>query len=177
MPNFYTSQILKDTTTQTVIKLTGKFDGTGQESNTIRIQANTLYGALDKSRANLLSSAANTGPLPYYGLAIQRVWYDCASSTTSDVELFWTAPGGSNNTIFFLNSNGEYDGGGNWITIPNSTSGIAGSNGDIGITTRGMVANDSYTLVIELRKDNAQYQRGQINDPAAFNYPPYNLKP
>jgi hypothetical protein len=40
-----------------------------------------------------------------------------------------------------------------------------------------MVANDSYTMVIELRKNNAHYQRGQFNDPAAFNYPPYGLKP
>ena len=175
MPNFYTSQVLKDTTEHTVIKLTAKFDGTGQEANAIRIQANTLYGALDKSKANLLSSSANTGALPYYGLAVYRLWYDCSS--TGDVEMYWNAPGTSNNTIFFLNGNGEYDGAGNWITIPNSTAGIAGSNGDIGITTRGMVANDSYTLIIEMRKDNSTYQRGQLNDPAAFNYSPYNMKP
>jgi hypothetical protein len=177
MPNFYTSQILKDTTEHVVIKLTAKFDGTGQEANTRRIQANTLYGALDSSKANLLSSTANTGPLPYYGLAVYRVWYDCASSTTSDVELSWTSPSASNNIIFYLNGNGEYDGAGNWITIPNPTSGVAGSNGDIGITTRGMTANDSYTLIMELRKDNAHYQRGQLSDPAAFNYSPYNMKP
>jgi len=177
MPNFYTSQILKDTTEHVVIKLTAKFDGTGQEANTRRIQANTLYGALDSSKANLLSSAVNTGPLPYYGLAVYRVWYDCASSTTADVELSWTSPSASNNIIFYLNGNGEYDGAGNWITIPNPTSSVAGSNGDIGITTRGMTANDSYTLIMELRKDNAHYQRGQLSDPAAFNYSPYNMKP
>lgn len=175
MPNFYTNQVLKDTTEHAVIKLTAKFDGTGQEANAIRIQANTLYGALDKSKANLLSSSANTGPLPYYGLSVYRVWYDCSS--TGDVEMYWTAPGTSNNTIFFFNGNGEYDGAGNWITIPNTTSAIPGSNGDIGITTRGMVANDSYTLIVEMRKDNAQYQRGQLSDPAAFNYSPYNMKP
>jgi hypothetical protein len=40
-----------------------------------------------------------------------------------------------------------------------------------------MAANTSYTIVMELRKDNAHYQRGQFNDPAAFNYPPFGLTP
>ena len=56
-------------------------------------------------------------------------------------------------------------------------AGAASCNGDIGIRTRGMVANTSYTIIMELRKDNAYYQRGQFNEPAAFNYPPYGVKP
>ena len=52
-----------------------------------------------------------------------------------------------------------------------------GSKGDIGIVTRGMAANDSYTMVIEMRKDNQHYQRGQFNDPAAFNYGSYGVRP
>jgi hypothetical protein len=40
-----------------------------------------------------------------------------------------------------------------------------------------MVANDSYTMVIELRKENEYYQRGQFNDPAAFNYGNYSIDP
>ena len=65
----------------------------------------------------------------------------------------------------------------NWVTIPNNAVGTANCKGDIGITSRGMVANSSYTIIIELRKNNADYQRGQFNDPAAFNYPPYDLTP
>ena len=51
--------------------------------------------------------------------------------------------------------------------------------GDIGVRTFGMgaIANTAYTLFVELRKDNSTYQRGQLNDPAAFNYSPYNLRP
>jgi hypothetical protein len=89
--------------------------------------------------------------------------------------LFWHADTAI--SCLFLNSNGEYDGAGNWITIPNNARGNAGCKGDMGIQTRGMIANSSYTIVIEFRKDNAHYQRGQFNDPAAFNYPPYNLRP
>ena len=173
MANSFTYQVVKDTTEHVVIKLTGFFDGTGQESNAVRIQANTLYGALDSSKANLLSSTANTGALSYYGLSLNRLWYDCAAG--GDVQLFWNASTPA--TLIAMNGNGEYDGMGNWTTIPNNTAGTGGSKGDIGIVTRGMAANDSYTMVIEMRKDNQHYQRGQFNDPAAFNYGSYGVRP
>jgi hypothetical protein len=178
MANVYGINVLKDDTQHAVIKLTAKFDGTGQESNTARVVANTLYGALATNGylvANTQGGSANT-TLSYYGLSINRLWYDCSATANADVELYWTAT--ASNTAFFLNGNGEYDGAGNWITIPNPTAGAPGSNGNIGITTRGMMNGDSYTIILELRKDNAYYQRGQFNDPAAFNYGPnYTLRP
>ena len=118
-------------------------------------------------------AAANTGALPYYGLSLNRLWYDCGAG--GDVQLYWNAD--TPKTLIAMNGNGEFDGMGNWTTIPNNTAGTANSKGDIGIVTRGMTANDSYTMVIELRKDNAHYQRGQFNDPAAFNYGSYGVRP
>ena len=179
MANRYSYQILKDDTQHAIIKLTGEFDGSGQENNTARIAANTLYGALDSSKANLLSSSANTGPLSYYGLTIHRLWYD-TDSGSGDVQLYWantasaSASGGV--PILFMQGNGEYDGAGNWITIKNPTV-SSYNNGDIAICTRGQAANGSYTIIMELRKDNAHYQRGQFNDPAAFNYGDYSVRP
>lgn len=173
--NVYTYQVLKDTTERAVIKLTAKFDGTGQENNPHRITANTLSGALDSSRANLLSDTANTGPLSYYNLSLHRLWYDCINPANADVEIFWNSD--NSNTALMLSGTYEYDGNSNWVTIANIDRGTANCNGDIGVRTRGMVANNSYTIIIELRKDNYDYQRGQFNDPAAFNYPPYGLKP
>jgi hypothetical protein len=175
MSNLYTYQVLKDTTEHAVIKLTAKFDGTGQEDNHYRIPANTLAGALATNGypvANVWGGAANT-PLSYYGLTVHRVWYDCA--TGGDVQLFWHADTAV--SMMFLNGNGEYDGAGNWITIPNNAKGTANCIGDIGIQTRGMAANDSYTIIVELRKENEYYSRGQFRDPAAFNYKPYGLTP
>ena len=46
MANKFTYQVLRDTTTEAVIKLTGTFDGSSNELNVSRITANTLYGAL-----------------------------------------------------------------------------------------------------------------------------------
>ena len=172
MANSYTFQTIKDTTEHVVIKLTASFDGSGQESNAVRIQANTLYGALNANATpGLLSSGGSA--LPYYGLSLNRLWYDCGAG--GDVQLYWNAA--TPQPLVIMNGNGEFDGMGNWTTIPNNAAGTSGCKGDIGIVTRGMAANDSYTMVIELRKDNAYYQRGQFNDPAAFNYDPYGVRP
>ena len=172
MANSFTYQVIKDTTEHVVIKLTASFDGSGQESNTSRIQANSLYGALNANATpGLLSSGGSA--LAYYGLALNRLWYDCGSG--GDVQLFWKA--NTNIPLIIMNGNGEYDGMGNWTTIPNNAKGTAGCNGDIGVVTRGMAANDSYTMVVELRKENEYYQRGQFNDPAAFNYGNYSIDP
>jgi hypothetical protein len=175
MANSYTYQTIKDTTEHAVIKLTASFDGTGQESNAYRIQANTLYGAMNTN--NQLLSGGGTAK-SYYGLQAHRIWYDCAAG--GDVQLFWSCGQDSANQkpLLVMNGNGEYDGAGNWVTIPNNANPNANCKGDIGVVTRGMAANDSYTIIVELRKDNAHYQRGQFNDPAAFNYgPDYTLRP
>jgi hypothetical protein len=177
MANAYGYQVLKDDTQHTIIKLTGKFDGTGQEANSVRIQANAISGALATNGFPVVNTAgyiANTA-LNYYGLALYRLWFDCTNSNAADVELYWNAT--TPQTIAILSGVGEYDGAGNWITIANATQGKPGSNGDIGITTRGMVANNSYTLILELRKQNEYYSRGQFRDPAAFNYTPYGTTP
>ena len=174
MANAFTYQVIKDTTERAVIKLTGKFDGSGQEDNASRISANTLYGALNANTTpGLLVNGGSA--LPYYNLSIHRLWYDCVNPTSADVELYWNAS--TTLTALLLSGTYEYDGNSNWVTIPNSARGTAGCNGDIGIRTRGMAANNSYTIILEVRKDNAMYQRGQFNDPAAFNYPPYNVTP
>ncbi len=180
MANKFSYQVLKDDTQTVVIKLTGSFDGSGQEDNLARVQANTLYGALNANTIpGLLSSGGSA--LPYYGLTINRIWYD-TDTNAGDVHLYWRANNSVNASaetgvpIVFMQGNGEYDGNGNWITIRN-TQVDANTNGDISIFTRGQGANTSYTIILELRKDNAYYQRGQFNDPAAFNYPPYGLTP
>lgn len=169
-------QVLKDTTQHTVIKLTGLFDGTQQEDNVCRIQANTLFGALDANSVPLYTalSVSNTA-LSYYGLSVFRAW-GVNSSINGSVELKWQAD--TPKTIMYVSGTTDYDGYANWLTIPNNAKGTANCRGDISITTRGMSANDAYTIILELRKDNAMYQRGQFNDPGAFNYgPDYGLRP
>jgi len=195
MSNKFTYQVLRDTQTDSVIKLTGVFDGTsGQEMNLSRIQANTLSNALATNSyllANSTSQFANT-PLPYYDLQITGVKYyvNFPTSAVGGVELFWSgnnatgsfASGYANSaTIFHLNLQGEFGLGEQLPSIlNNSGDGIRANtigNGDIGIQTTGGTANSAYTLIISLRKNNAMYQRGQFNEPSAFNYKPYGVTP
>ncbi len=174
MANQFSYQILKDTNQKTVIKLTGQFDGSGDESNVSRIAANTLYGALDANNVPLHTSlsVSNTA-LPYYNLQVTRINYNVNMPTTGYVELFWN--GTTQAPIVTLDRNGQigdYENG--FPSIPNNA---VGPNGDIGISTHGATANSSYTIIVELRKDNAMYDRGQFTDPAAFNYGQYSLRP
>ena len=176
MANIYTYQVLRDTTEKTVIKLTANFDGTGQESNNYRIQANTLYGALDANGVPLYSSLSlsNTA-LSTYGLSISRIGYNIASQQKGYVELSWTSSNTAQSVpIMNMDLCGEYSEDQGMVSIKNNAP---NPTGDIGVTTFGLTANSAYTLFIELRKDNSTYQRGQFNDPAAFNYGAYKLTP
>jgi hypothetical protein len=185
LANKYTYQVLRDTTTDAVIKLTGTFDGSGQEMNVSRIQANTLYGALATNSflvANNQGGAANT-TLSYYDIQLTGLKYyvNMPTSNVGSVEIFWNG-GGANSTsqyansatIFHLNSQGEF---GLGEQLPSIVNNATSPNGDIGVATQGATANCAYTLIISLRKNNSMYQRGQFNDPAAFNYKPYNITP
>jgi len=93
MSNKFTYQVLRDTQTDAVIKLTGVFDGTsGAELNVSRIQANTLYGALATNGyplANATNQFANTA-LPYYDLQLTGLKYYVNFPTTNvgGVEIF-----------------------------------------------------------------------------------------
>lgn len=190
MANKFTYQVLRDTNTDAVIKLTGTFDGSAQEANNVRIQANTLYGALATNGylvANSQGGSANT-TLSYYDLQLtgMKGIVNMPTSNTSGgmgaVEIFWNGGGTSSAaqyansaTIFHLSSSSDYGNGEQLPSIFNNA--INSPLGDIGVYTQGAQANCSYTIIVSLRKNNTMYQRGQFNDPAAFNYTPYNLKP
>lgn len=194
MSNKFTYQVLRDTTTDTVIKLTGTFDGSsGNEANNIRIQANTLSGALDANGVILHSGASlsNTA-LSYYDLQLTGLKYYVNFPTTTplgSVEVFWNGAGATaaaqyanSATIFHLNESGEFGLGEQLPSILNNsgntvTGAASVGNGDIGVYTYGSTSNSAYTLIISLRKNNAMYNRGQYNDPSAFNFGQYSIKP
>jgi len=193
MANKFTYQVMRDTTTDAVIKLTGTFDGSGQELNPSRISANTLANALATNGylvANSQGGAANT-TLGYYDLQLTGLKYFVnfpVSSPMGSVELFWSgnnATGAASAyansaTIFHLNASGDFGNGEQLPSIYNNTlvnGAVANTTGcgDIGVATQGATANAAYTLIISVRKNNQMYQRGQLNDPAAFNYGAYAI--
>lgn len=182
MANQFTYQVLRDTNQKATIKLTGFFDGvSGDESNVSRIAANTLYGALDANNVPLRSSlsVSNTAQ-SYYGLSIEKIWFEANFAGTGHARLSWTAASAANTkTIIGVTGQGVgvYNDNGNWVTIPNNAAGTLGCNGDIGVQTYGATANATYNIVLELRKDNGYYDRGHFEDPSAFNYGQYSIRP
>jgi len=184
MANKFTYQVLRDTQTDSVIKITAAFDGSGQEANGSRIQANTLSFALDANGAQLHSSQSlsNTA-LSYYDLQLTGLKYyvNFPTSNVGGVEIYWNGGGANFNaqyanssTIFHLNLQGEF---GLGEQLPSILNNAVGGNGDIGIMTTGATPNSAYTLIVTLRKNNAMYARGQFQEPAAFNYGAYKLTP
>lgn len=168
MANF-TYEVLKDTTKQTVIKLTGTALSS-DESNGARISANSLYRALDANN-NLLVNG-NTAK-SFYGLSVYRIWYDVGFNAGAYATLTWS---GANQTpIITMSGVGEYNQAGNWIAIPNKNTG-ASVNGNIGLFTSN-VTSGAYSIIIELHKDNNYYDAGQLIEPNAFNYNPYDVTP
>ena len=139
MANVYTYEVLKDTTQKTVIKLTANFDGTGGEENQVRIQANSLFGALATNGylvANSQGGAANT-TLSYYGISISRIGYNIASQQKGYVELFWAATNTANNVpIMNMDLCGQYSEEQGMVSIQNN--GAVDKTGDIGVRTFGM---------------------------------------
>ena len=145
MSNKFTYQTLRDTQTDVIIKLTGVFDGTGQEANNSRIAANSLFGALDANSVPLRSnlSVSNTA-LSYYDIQLTGLKYYVNMPTSNNlgtVEVFWNG-GGSNlvnqyansATIFHLSSSSDY---GNGEQLPSILNNAANSPlGDIGVYTQ-----------------------------------------
>lgn len=192
----FTYQVLRDTNTDSVIKITGAFADSTPEANGSRIAANSLAFALATNGylvANNQGGSANT-PLSYYDLQVTGVKYyvNFPTNVVGGVELYWNGAGATNAaqyansaTIFHLNEQGEF-GLGEQLPAINNNSGntvngvvVANTvgNGDLGVLTSGGVANAAYTLIVALRKNNAMYSRGQFQDPAAFNYKPYGVTP
>jgi len=192
----FTYQVLRDTNTDSVIKITGAFSDSLPEANGSRIQANSLAFALATNGypvANSQGGSSNT-VLSYYDLQVTGVKYyvNFPTNTVGGVELYWNGAGANwaaqyanSATIFHLNGDGEF-GLGEQLPAINNNSGntvngvvVANTvgNGDLGIVTTGGVANAAYTLIVALRKNNVMYSRGQFQDPAAFNYKPYGITP
>ena len=168
-----TSQKLIDSERRVVYKWTGNT----AEPAVVKIDAGGLNFSLN---ANNQLLGTGTDRKQTYRLALKKVIYDVVAGQAGNgyVELYWTNGANTAQSVPIMNMDlcGQYSEEQGMVSIYNNAN---GATGDIGVRTFGMgyVANTAYTLFVELRKDNSTYQRGQLNDPAAFNYGPYSLKP
>ena len=135
MADVVTSQTIVDTTgTKTVMKFTNMSDGSGE----------TLVTKMDASALTFMTEDATK--------KIAKIWW--AINTTngkSGVELLWA--GTTNSTIGFFSGTGYHDYFTSGNSIPNNATLTANTSpaGDVLISTKGFVAGDNYTIILEVR--------------------------
>jgi len=139
MADVVTSQTIVDTTgTKTVMKFTNICDGSGE----------TLVTKMDASALNFMTEDATKKIAKIY-------WAINTTNGKSGVEILWAGSGTSsaNATIGFFSGVGfhDYNVAGN--SIPNNATLTANTSpaGDVLISTKGFVAGDNYTIIIEVR--------------------------
>ena len=167
------TQILIDTTRKAVIKRVGVLDSS--ESQTVMLDPRSLSGVLDANGA--LWQTGNTLPAGFgaNSLTIKRIVYN-VDAEVGHLQLKWQGDvSGNDKTIVAL-------GVGAGDTNPNDNLPVIWNNagvptGNITIQTAGTTSNAAYTLLLEVHKNGQYYNAGQFQDPAAFNYPPYDLTP
>jgi len=163
-------QTLVDTNTRTVIKRIGIIDS--DENETVIIEPLKLFGALNANGAYYQTGNTTPAGLANSAFTISRVL--CAvDAEVGHLQLKWQ--GSTSQTILatgvgIFDSNPQYQ-------FPSIGNNAIGPTGNVTIRTVGTTANAAYTLIIELHKNGAYYDRGQLTDPAAFNYGAYALKP
>jgi hypothetical protein len=109
---------------------------------------------------------SNTHPKSKYNTTIKRISGNLASAN-GKVYLQWH--GDSNSEIIVTGAGGfdfDFQSMGDGAVFSNPE---ANSSGDILITTFGLVAGDAATILVDLKKDNNDYDAGQTADPYAFN--------
>ncbi len=139
MADVVTSQTIVDTSgTKTVMKFTNMSDGSGE----------TLVTKMDASALTFMTEDATK--------SIAKIWW--AINTTngkSGVELLWAGSGTSSvdKTIGFFSGRGYHDYYTSGNSIPNNATLTANTSpaGDVLLSTKGFVAGDNYTIIIEVR--------------------------
>lgn len=161
MANVLKEQRIIDSNKRTLVKYVFVSDGTAVANSTL-IDASTLQFALNTSGYIMTS---NTDPKTNYRTTIKRIFGN--AKVNSYVSLQWA--GSANNEIVTI-SNGSFDydfqSMGDGAVIPNNDP---NATGDILFTINGNKVNDAFTLFVDLRKNNEDYDAGQTADPYAFN--------
>tara|TARA_B000000477_G_scaffold11978_1_gene10254 strand:- start:408 stop:827 length:420 start_codon:yes stop_codon:yes gene_type:complete len=139
MADVVTSQTIVDTSgTKTVMKFTNISDGSGE----------TLVTKMDASALTFMTEDANRTLAKIY-------WAINTTNGKSGVEISWAGSGTSkaDATIGFFSGTGFHDYFIAGNSIPNNATLTANTSpaGDILFSTKGFVAGDNYTIIIEVR--------------------------
>jgi hypothetical protein len=161
MANVLKGQRIIDSNKRTLIKYVFLSDGTAVANSTL-VDVSSLAFALN-TNGYIMSS--NTDPKTSYRTTIKRIFGN--AKVNSYVTLQWA--GTSNAEIVTIGSGTfDYDfmSMGDGAVIPMEAD---ATTGDILLSVNGNRVNDSFTLFVDLRKNNEDFDAGQTADPYAFN--------
>lgn len=158
MANRLVEQRIVDSNKRLLVKYVFISDGTAAANATL-FRANTLAFAI-----NATGQVANTNPKANYGMTIKRVFGSCHSNG-SVILKWWSAA----NTEILTFSDGRFDysfdGDSGLGAIPSPDANTVG----VCFTASGVASGENFTLILDMKKDNNDFDAGQSADPAAFN--------
>ena len=127
------TQIVTDNGTKAVVKVVVQY-GAANTSNTVFLQANTLFGA-NASKA-------------WCPTIITNIAYFIRSAGIVNLE--WVGSTNGSIAVFTGNNSGQLSG---LMAINNAVA----PTGDLNLNQAGMVNGDAYNLIITLEKDSSRY--------------------
>lgn len=162
----YTTKLV-DSTHRTLIKVIGTGGG---DANTVLIDAGSLAFSLN---ANSMILGAGTDRKSSYKTSIKRIWGQGQIASNKYVTLQWQDDTNSP-IVTFGNGHFDYNFDREGMSAAIYTPANANATGNIVFTNTG-TTGDAFTLFIDMKKNNEDYDAGQTADPAAFNRGPYTL--
>lgn len=164
MATVITTQTLVDTTSRSLIKIVGVG---GTDANVSLITAANLAFALTSNGRAVVTPGDTANAKSQYRTTVRRVFGQGQMTAGKYVMLHWKNDANTNMVSF---GDGAFDynfsSDGSVGSIPQPS--IANTTGDI-LFSSTAASTDSWTLFIDLKKDNRDYSAGQIADPMAFN--------
>jgi hypothetical protein len=168
------TQILIDTNKRTVIKRIGIIDSDEQE--TVIVDPKSLAFALNANNLPFYSGNTVAPGFANSAFTVSRVLAS-VDSEVGHLQLKWQGNnlGSDSKTMYAfgvgnIDTNPQYQ-------LPAIINNATFPTGNITLKSVGTTANAAYTVIIELHKDSRFYSAGQFQDPGAFNYSPYDIKP
>jgi hypothetical protein len=161
MANILKGQRIIDGNKRTLLKYVFLSDGTAVANSTL-VDASSLAFALN-TNGYIMSS--NVDPKSSYRTTIKRIFGN--AKVNSYITLQWA--GTSNAEIVTIGSGSfdyDFQSMGDGAIIPMESD---ATSGDILLSINNNKNNDAFTLFIDLRKNNEDFDAGQTADPYAFN--------
>lgn len=158
---------LVDSTHRTLVKIVGTGGG---DANTLMIDAASLAFSLN---ANSKILGTGTDRKSSYRTSIKRIWGQAQIGSNKIITLQWADDTNSPIVTFgtgHFDYNFDREGMSGTIATPVG----ANAKGNI-IFTSTATTGDAFTLFVDLKKDNRDFDAGQTADPAAFNAHGYGI--